>query len=96
MVPPRCATELRAAGLITRKRAAGQDPLAGRVSALAASFDVAKPIMGVVHLRPLPGAPSYDGEDVRHINAARVANTRLEIGTPGGTPLEHEALAAVD
>jgi membrane complex biogenesis BtpA family protein len=35
-------------------------------------FDVQRPIMGVVHLRPLPGAPLYDGEPVREIYAAGV------------------------
>lgn len=35
-------------------------------------FDVPRPIMGVVHLRPLPGAPLYDGEPVREIYAAGV------------------------
>lgn len=42
-----------------------------RESALKA-FSVSRPIMGVVHLRPLPGAPSYTGEDVREIYAAGV------------------------
>lgn len=41
-------------------------------SSLATAFTVAKPIMGVIHLRPLPGAPAYDGEDVRDIYAAGV------------------------
>lgn len=40
-------------------------------SALRA-FDVERPIMGVVHLRPLPGAPSYKGEDMRDVYAAGV------------------------
>jgi len=35
-------------------------------------FGIARPIMGVVHLRPLPGAPSYEGEDIRDIYAAGV------------------------
>lgn len=35
-------------------------------------FGVERPIMGVVHLRPLPGSPSYAGEDVREIYAAGV------------------------
>lgn len=35
-------------------------------------FGVERPVMGVVHLRPLPGAPSYSGEDVREIYAAGV------------------------
>jgi membrane complex biogenesis BtpA family protein len=42
-----------------------------RTSALA-SFGVSHPIFGVVHLRPLPGAPSYDGQGVRDIYAAGV------------------------
>lgn len=44
-------------------------------SALLA-FGVKRPIMGVVHLRPLPGAPSYAGEDVREIYAAGVMDAR--------------------
>jgi len=43
-----------------------------RASALQDEFDVSHPIVGVVHLRPLPGAPSYDGESVRDIAAAGV------------------------
>jgi membrane complex biogenesis BtpA family protein len=46
-----------------------------RASALDA-LSVVKPIMGVVHLRPLPGAPSYDGEDVRDIYAAGVRDAK--------------------
>jgi membrane complex biogenesis BtpA family protein len=42
-----------------------------RESALRA-FNAERPIMGVVHLRPLPGAPSYTGEDVRDVYAAGV------------------------
>jgi membrane complex biogenesis BtpA family protein len=41
-------------------------------NALETEFRVARPIMGVVHLHPLPGAPSYDGENVRDIYAAGV------------------------
>lgn len=41
-------------------------------NALSTAFAVKKPIMGVVHLRPLPGAPAYEGEDVREIYAAGV------------------------
>jgi membrane complex biogenesis BtpA family protein len=48
-------------------------------------FGVERPIFGVVHLRPLPGAPSYKGEDVREIYAAGVrdARTLAEGGVDG-------------
>lgn len=42
-----------------------------------AALGVARPIMGVVHLRPLPGAPSYQGEPVRDIYAAGVRDAKV-------------------
>ncbi|MDE0234220.1 MAG: BtpA family membrane complex biogenesis protein, partial [bacterium] len=41
---------------------------------LAATFDQPKPIIGVIHLPPLPGAPRYDGQPVEEIYAAGVAD----------------------
>jgi uncharacterized protein len=43
-----------------------------RPSALSGLFPATKPIIGVVHLRPLPGAPRYSGADVREIYTAAV------------------------
>ncbi len=36
-------------------------------NSLAELFPSSKPILGVVHLRPLPGAPRYRGEDMEEI-----------------------------
>ena len=44
--------------------------------ALRELFGVAKPVIGVIHLRPLPGAPRYAGEAVRDIYAAAAADAR--------------------
>ncbi len=41
---------------------------------LAEIFDQPKPIMGMIHLAPLPGAPRYDGQPVEDIYAAAVAD----------------------
>ncbi len=53
--------------------------------ALAAIFDQPKPIMGMIHLAPLPGAPRYDGQPVEDIYAAGVADalTMAEAGIDG-------------
>lgn len=45
-------------------------------SALATHFDKKKPIIGVVHLRPLPGAPRYEGEAMRDVIAAALRDAR--------------------
>jgi membrane complex biogenesis BtpA family protein len=61
-----------------------------RPSALAGLFRVAKPIIGVVHLRPLPGAPRYHGEDVREIYAAAAQDaTELAAGGVDGIMVEN-------
>lgn len=39
-------------------------------------FAAAKPIIGVIHLRPLPGAPRYDGEPMADIYAAAAEDAR--------------------
>ncbi len=58
--------------------------------ALAALFPVSKPIIGVIHLQPLPGAPRYDGQPVRDIYAAAVADARtLSEGGVDGIILEN-------
>jgi len=43
---------------------------------LGALFPVQKPVIGVIHLRPLPGAPRYEGEAVRDIYAAAARDAR--------------------
>lgn len=56
-----------------------------RPSALGELFPKAKPIIGVVHLNPLPGAPRYQGEPVRDIyrRAVQDARTLAEGGIDG-------------
>ncbi len=44
--------------------------------ALKALFSVEKPIIGLVHLRALPGAPRYSGESMHDIFAAAKADAR--------------------
>ncbi|MDZ7882264.1 MAG: BtpA/SgcQ family protein [Mycobacterium sp.] len=48
-----------------------------RPSALGELFPNAKPIIGVVHLAPLPGAPRYQGESVREIYRRAVVDARV-------------------
>lgn len=49
------------------------DPLLpGKTDALAALFPASKPIIGVVHLPALPGAPQYKGTPVRELYAIGV------------------------
>lgn len=45
-------------------------------NALSALFARRKPVIGVIHLRPLPGAPRYDGGPVGAIYAAAVDDAR--------------------
>lgn len=54
-------------------------------NALEALFPVRKPVIGVIHLPPLPGAPRYAGEPVKDIYAAalRDARTLAEGGIDG-------------
>ena len=49
---------------------------ADRPDALHELFGVAKPIIGTIHLPPLPGAPRYTGEPVRAIYARAVDDAR--------------------
>ena len=46
-------------------------------NALAELFAQPKPVIGVIHLRPLPGAPRYGGDSVRDIYAAAAADARV-------------------
>ena len=45
-------------------------------NALEALFPVRKPVIGVIHLRALPGAPRYGGQPVKEIYAAAVRDAR--------------------
>jgi len=49
-------------------------------NALEELFGVRKPIIGVVHLQALPGAPRYAGSPMRDIYAAAVADARALAG----------------
>ncbi len=58
--------------------------------ALAAIFGRQKPIIGVIHLDPLPGAPRYAGEDVDDIYAACARDaTRFAEGGVDGIIVEN-------
>jgi uncharacterized protein len=50
--------------------------LPAKQSMLEALFPVKKPIIGVIHLKPLPGAPRYDGRPVREVYAAAAVDAR--------------------
>lgn len=50
--------------------------LPAKPNALHQIFENRKPIIGVVHLRSLPGAPRYDGETMKDIYAAGVRDAR--------------------
>jgi uncharacterized protein len=45
-------------------------------NALSRLFPAKKPVIGVIHLKPLPGAPRYDRQPVREIYAAAVDDAR--------------------
>lgn len=80
-----------------------------RLRSLADLFGVPKPVIGMVHLWPLPGAPGYTGYGMRMIidHALRDAETLLEGGVDGlivenmwdlpyyvGTEVKPEAMTA--
>ena len=59
-------------------------------NALEALFPVRKPIIGVIHLQALPGAPRYGGQPVKEIYAAAVRDARtLSEGGIDGIILEN-------
>jgi uncharacterized protein len=61
-----------------------------KTNALEELFSVKKPVIGVIHLQPLPGAPRYRGEPMREIYAAAVADARvLSSGGIDGIILEN-------
>ena len=56
-----------------------------RIDTLVDLFHMDKPVIGMVHLWPLPGAPGYTGYGIKSIaeNARRDAETLLEGGVNG-------------
>jgi membrane complex biogenesis BtpA family protein len=62
-----------------------QEVLPPKPHALRELFRVEKPVIGVIHLPPLPGAPRYDGASMAEIYAAgaRDARTLAEGGIDG-------------
>ncbi|HTJ95332.1 MAG TPA: BtpA/SgcQ family protein [Pararobbsia sp.] len=59
-------------------------------NALEELFGIRKPIIGVIHLQALPGAPRYNGAAMRDIYAAAVADARvLEAGGIDGIIVEN-------
>lgn len=56
-----------------------------RLSSLKELFNVNKPIIGMVHLPPLPGAPAYEGETIEYIIdfALKDASALIEGGVDG-------------
>lgn len=43
---------------------------------LAELFGIEKPVIGVIHLMPLPGAPCYDGEAMSDIFASAISDAK--------------------
>ncbi|RUU56270.1 BtpA/SgcQ family protein [Mesorhizobium sp. M2C.T.Ca.TU.002.02.1.1] len=61
-----------------------------KINALEELFQVRKPIIGVIHLQALPGAPRYQGQPMRDIYAAAVADARtLSAGGIDGIIIEN-------
>ena len=61
-----------------------------KANALETLFRVRKPIMGVIHLPALPGAPRYDGQKMSEIYAAAEADAKtLSEGGVDGIILEN-------
>ncbi|RLG74704.1 MAG: photosystem I assembly BtpA [Thermoprotei archaeon] len=56
-----------------------------RLSSLEELFGVSKPIIGMVHLLPLPGAPAYEGEPIDDVIdfALKEASALIEGGVDG-------------
>ncbi|WP_158780393.1 BtpA/SgcQ family protein [Pantoea sp. BAV 3049] len=53
---------------------AGPQVLPQKSNALETLFQVKKPVIGVIHLQPLPGAPRYNGQPMREVYDAAVAD----------------------
>ncbi|MCB8881071.1 BtpA/SgcQ family protein [Acidisoma cellulosilytica] len=64
--------------------------LPAKPSALKMLFPSARPVIGVIHLRPLPGAPRYSGTDLREVYAAAVQDAKtLAAGGIDGIIIEN-------
>ncbi len=64
--------------------------LPGKTDALAWLFPIPKPVIGVIHLPPLPGSPRYKGESPREIYQAGVRDAlALERGGIDGIIVEN-------
>ncbi len=62
-----------------------------RPNALEELFGVSKPIIGTIHVLPLPGAPRYRGQSMREVVAQAVADARAyEDGGIDGLIVENE------
>lgn len=62
-----------------------------REDALRAMFTVTKPVIGTIHVLPLPGAPRYRGQAMRDIIARAVADARSYVaGGVTGLIVENE------
>jgi membrane complex biogenesis BtpA family protein len=59
-------------------------------NALAELFGTPKPIIGMIHLRPLPGAPRYRGEPIASVLDAALADARIwHAGGANGLMIEN-------
>jgi membrane complex biogenesis BtpA family protein len=64
--------------------------LPAKPNALKTLFASARPIIGVIHLHPLPGAPRYVGDDLREVYAAAVRDAKtLAAGGVDGIIIEN-------
>ena len=73
-------------GFVSKLRPEWARKFYGRqLTSLKEVFEVDKPIIGMVHLMPLPGSPAYEGWDMDEIisNALRDANALVEGGVDG-------------
>lgn len=63
----------------------------GMPNALQRIFGITKPIIGTIHLLPLPGAPAYDGQDMTEIIERAIADaTAYARGGVDGVIVENE------
>jgi uncharacterized protein len=59
-------------------------------NALKSLFASPRPVIGVIHLNPLPGAPRYSGQDLREVYAAAVRDAKtLAAGGLDGIIIEN-------
>lgn len=64
--------------------------LPAKKNALQTHFSRSKPIIGVIHLKALPGAPRYEGEAMRSIISAALDDAKvLEAGGIDGIMIEN-------